>query len=320
MNNQELETVSHALAVYAVKGDRSGLEKQADVGQYLSDAYSKVQPFLSDAYAKAQPYLANPYVRNSLLGLGAGGLIGALQPKRKLRNALTYGLVGGLGGLGLTQAFNSAAAGSSAPKPPPADDGMAWDKENPNFTRTFENAPVVPTSSAQAMQQVGAVLNHPVSAFRKVRELLDDPDTYKGLQSEYVDPAVKTVTEPVQNAANFAGSVMNEHNKNMRNVGEAIGSTYGKAVTGVQDAMKFRDAVRDAHMQRMHNAGEAIGTTYGNAVNGVQNAARDASRFGRSVMDEHNKNMQNLGENYLYPAVKPLYNAGSAISNWWNGR
>lgn len=47
--------------------------------------------------------LANPYLRNSLLGAGAGGLLGLVTGgEDKKRKALHYALLGGLGGAGLT--------------------------------------------------------------------------------------------------------------------------------------------------------------------------------------------------------------------------
>lgn len=51
--------------------------------------------------------MSNPYVRNTLLGAGAGGLIGLTSGKDKKRNALYYALLGGLGGAGLTAGMQS---------------------------------------------------------------------------------------------------------------------------------------------------------------------------------------------------------------------
>jgi hypothetical protein len=54
--------------------------------------------------SSVQQAVGNPYVQNALLGAGAGGLIGALQGKKKRRAMLDYAVMGGLGGLGATAA------------------------------------------------------------------------------------------------------------------------------------------------------------------------------------------------------------------------
>lgn len=46
--------------------------------------------------------MGNPAVQNALIGAGVGGLFGAATGKKKLRSALGYGLLGGLGGLGVS--------------------------------------------------------------------------------------------------------------------------------------------------------------------------------------------------------------------------
>ena len=108
--NTDIEKLASSLAVYAVHGDRTELEKCAlgeGLAASLQNVGSQAGTALKDVYSKAQPYLADPYVRNALMGAGAGGLIGLMQPKRKLRNMLSYGLVGGLGGAGLTAGVNA---------------------------------------------------------------------------------------------------------------------------------------------------------------------------------------------------------------------
>jgi hypothetical protein len=113
MDANTLNDLASSLAVLSVTGDRAPLEKaaadylkQADLMQQLQGYGNQAADYAKGLYAQAQPHLADPYVRNSLIGLGAGGLVGMMQPKRKLRSALTYGLVGGLGGLGLAHALN----------------------------------------------------------------------------------------------------------------------------------------------------------------------------------------------------------------------
>lgn len=63
-----------------------------------------------------QQIASNPYLQNALIGAGAGGAIGALQPKKKLRAMLNYALMGGLGGVGVTAAKQFGAPAT----PPPA--------------------------------------------------------------------------------------------------------------------------------------------------------------------------------------------------------
>lgn len=73
----------------------ASLRKQADMSQVLS----------------------NPYLQNALMGASAGGLIGALQGKKKRRAMLDYALMGGIGGLGATAAKNMLFTKAT---PPPA--------------------------------------------------------------------------------------------------------------------------------------------------------------------------------------------------------
>jgi hypothetical protein len=108
MDVDKLNQCAEALAMCAVKGERSSLEKIA--ADYQKQAVIDMETL--------KGYMSNPYVRNSLIGAGAGGLLGMLQPKRKGRNALTYGLIGGLGGLGsaaLLNQFGGKAPDQAAP-------------------------------------------------------------------------------------------------------------------------------------------------------------------------------------------------------------
>lgn len=106
MNNAEFEKVAKQLAVSAVTRDTKELGhiKQAagfdfnSVGQYLNTPGGR-------------------YALGGLGGAGLGALVGAMQPKRKGRNALYYGALGGLGGLGLAHLYNSAGAGRGEDKP-----------------------------------------------------------------------------------------------------------------------------------------------------------------------------------------------------------
>jgi hypothetical protein len=69
---------------------------------------------------------AGRYLLGGLGGAGIGALIGATQGRNKKRNALYYGTLGGLGGLGLAHFMNGtkapAPAAAATPAPPPATD------------------------------------------------------------------------------------------------------------------------------------------------------------------------------------------------------
>ena len=128
MDAEISEKFASSLAVYAVHGDRTELEKCAlgeGLAASLQNVGNQAGTALQDVYSKAQPYLADPRIRNALLGAGAGGLVGMLQPKRKMRNALTYGLLGGLSGAGLTHAFSGGAGAPAAKNAPAASRGAS---------------------------------------------------------------------------------------------------------------------------------------------------------------------------------------------------
>lgn len=103
MNNAEFEKIAKQLATCAVTRDTKALGhiKQAagfdlsSIGQYLNTPGGR-------------------YALGGLGGAGLGALVGAMQPKRKGRNALYYGALGGLGGLGLAHLYNSAGGGAPA--------------------------------------------------------------------------------------------------------------------------------------------------------------------------------------------------------------
>jgi hypothetical protein len=74
-----------------------------------------------------QQALGNPYVQNAMLGAGAGGLIGALQGKKKRRAMLDYAVMGGLGGLGATAAKELLLKPAT---PPPAVAAAGYDNNS----------------------------------------------------------------------------------------------------------------------------------------------------------------------------------------------
>jgi hypothetical protein len=91
----QFETIAKTLALRAVSGP-AGAEKQADLSAMLNSPYT-------------------PYVVGGLGGAGLGAVLGATQPKRKGRNALYYGSLGGLGGLGLAHLWQQANSGAQKP-------------------------------------------------------------------------------------------------------------------------------------------------------------------------------------------------------------
>lgn len=101
MSNAIFNELAAALATRAVRGDNTRLEKTATA--------------LELPYSAQEKRALDPMVTNALLGAGAGGLVGLMQPKRKGRNALTYGLLGGLTGAGLTTAMGMGPHIAGAP-------------------------------------------------------------------------------------------------------------------------------------------------------------------------------------------------------------
>jgi hypothetical protein len=108
MNNTEYSQLARGLAGLALRTPTPETEKVASI---VSDLSAKL-PSAKDL----SQFASNPYVQNVLLGAGAGGVIGSLQSKNKLRAALNYALMGGLGGAGVT----AAREFSTPTTPPPA--------------------------------------------------------------------------------------------------------------------------------------------------------------------------------------------------------
>lgn len=98
----DAERYADIFAHAATTGAREGLVK-------IAAAFTKTALTPDDIKSA----LGNPAVQNALIGAGVGGLYGAATGKKKLRSALGYGLLGGLGGLGvsaLTDRFNVGGA------------------------------------------------------------------------------------------------------------------------------------------------------------------------------------------------------------------
>jgi hypothetical protein len=98
----DAERYADIFARAATTGNRAELVK-------VASAFTKTALGMEDLKGA----LGNPAVQNALIGAGVGGLFGAATGKKKLRSALGYGLLGGLGGLGV-----SALTGKGKPEVP----------------------------------------------------------------------------------------------------------------------------------------------------------------------------------------------------------
>jgi len=82
----------------------------------VAAAFQKEALLSPEASAKLQSFFANPATQNALIGAGAGGLLGLVQPRRKLRNALQMALLGGGMGLGYSALMGQLGGGAKAPE------------------------------------------------------------------------------------------------------------------------------------------------------------------------------------------------------------
>jgi len=105
MKTTDIQELARGLSAIATRTPDPAIEKVAAVTEALGKQ------------ADLSQILGNPYLQNAALGAGAGGLIGALQGKKKRRAMLDYALMGGIGGLGATAAKNMLLTKTD---PPPA--------------------------------------------------------------------------------------------------------------------------------------------------------------------------------------------------------
>lgn len=105
MQTTEIHELARGLSAIATRTPDPAAEKVASVASSLGKQ------------ADLSQILSNPYLQNAAIGAGAGGVIGALQGKKKRRAILDYALMGGIGGLGATAAKNMLLTGA---EPPPA--------------------------------------------------------------------------------------------------------------------------------------------------------------------------------------------------------
>jgi hypothetical protein len=128
MARADFEKIAETFATQAVLQKELPAEtrtKQAAI------SYDDITKFLSTPAGK--------YMLGGVGGAGLGALAGAMQPKRKGRNALYYGALGGLGGLGLAAVANNYGAHppkQPAPVPQPSNEPNRFDAvmDSPNAT------------------------------------------------------------------------------------------------------------------------------------------------------------------------------------------
>lgn len=171
----EAEQYADLFARCAVTGQRDELTK-------LASAFGKSAAL---DMASLQAALANPAVRNALIGAGAGGLLGLVQPKRKGINALQLALMGGLGGLGATYAFpgvfgnaskpgaGGAGAGEGAGEGAGATDSAAAPTENPTAKMTPEQRAAIEIPNEGSLGYSAAGGAGGLLAARGAKKLID---------------------------------------------------------------------------------------------------------------------------------------------------
>jgi len=110
------EKYANALAQAAAAGQKNNLS-------------ASMPAFKKTAAPSVLQYLQDPTVRRYLLGglggAGVGALIGAMQPGGKKRKSLSYGLMGGLGGLSLAHLLAANIGGNTANPPNSKPDSIA---------------------------------------------------------------------------------------------------------------------------------------------------------------------------------------------------
>jgi hypothetical protein len=233
MDAEISEKLASSFAVYAVQGDRTALEKAAVGGDWsaaLKNYGTQAADQAKQLYGQAQPYLADPRVRNALIGAGAGGLVGLMQPKRKMRNALTYGLVGGLGGAGLTYAFGggqSPATNAAAPNTaaPAAGTAPAAGQVNKPVQTSSMPYPITPEGRAKAEDALRNSSTSPVTGGQLGAFSLGAPAALaagRGTQHFVTKNLVKKDWNEPGNAARYLYELAKGDGKTLPNGAEAV--------------------------------------------------------------------------------------------------
>lgn len=120
--------------------------RAATTGQ--RDELVKIAADFTKTAINMQEIFAHPATRNALIGAGAGGLLGLLQPRRRGRNALQMALIGGglgLGYSGLMGDFDKKTKDTGSPAQPTATPAAA---SPPSSAAAAEPAATTPAPSA----------------------------------------------------------------------------------------------------------------------------------------------------------------------------
>ena len=272
MNNANIEKIASQLAQQAVSNKQAGYVKQA-AGSW-GDFWN------SDA---------GRYAMGGLGGAGAGALLGAMQPRRKGRNALYYGAMGGIGGLGLaslannTKPIEGAGAGPAAAGAGPAAAAGA----GPAAAGGGEQEPFNPfVWAGKKMDSGQKKLDDWHAQFEKD---IGPANDYGTRASTYANPF--NLVRTFGDAAKEAPFVINNTISGAKNLGHSAADLYRATGRVVND----------------------------NVVSPVIDQPpgyyfpRSANEFGRRAMGTSNQKSlaRDLGENVFYPGAKAMY-------NWWN--
>jgi hypothetical protein len=108
MKNNDFEKIAEQFALCAVNRNT---EQMPEVVEQMKKTAGVAEDL--------KQYLSTPNGARMIGGLGAAGLgvlTGLMQPKRKGRNALLYGAIGGLGGIGCRASVQSVFLITSRPR------------------------------------------------------------------------------------------------------------------------------------------------------------------------------------------------------------
>lgn len=129
--------------------------RAATTGQ--RDELVKIAADFTKTAINMQEIFAHPATRNALIGAGAGGLLGLLQPRRRGRNALQMALIGGglgLGYSGLMGDFDKKTKDTGSPAQPTATPAAATTPAPSENKTPPASASAAPSSTAGALNSL----------------------------------------------------------------------------------------------------------------------------------------------------------------------
>lgn len=255
MNTTETQELARGLSAIATRTPDVAAEKVAAITTALGKQ------------ADLSQVLSNPYLQNAALGAGAGGLIGALQGKKKRRAMLDYALMGGIGGLGATAAKNMLLTKAA---PPPAIAAVK-NQDGSSSSALFNLA------GAGAGAYGGRQVANSIDAYGKLNRLLESGDPV----AKQLRPAIE------QLQANSGSSKITDNlTQHVRQTPFAP-ATRNRLLSGIFGTDRVP---RDVSLPLE----EAGFTTPASVAGRVQNAARSArgdffgGLFGRNAASEAN--------------------------------